>query len=106
MFKKDIAKKIAIVSAIIFICFIILFCFLSFLANNGVINGDIENQVLQSVIAFIVFLPLLLSIFFWGQVFKYKSGYWQNAYKIFNFVSIGLFVFSIVQIILSILGVY
>ena len=103
---KETSKKIAVISGSVFLFFILLFCFFSFLASKGIIGGEIRSMAVQSVLLFIGYLPLFVFLFFLGRVFRYKPGYWQNAYKLLNFISIGLFLFSLIQVLLAVLGVF
>ena len=95
---------VAIISILVFILFIIAFSATSSMIQNGVIANIEFSQALDGILAFIMFFPLLLSLFFFGKFFETKKLY--PAAKILKFVSIGLFVFAIIQAILSLVGGY
>ena len=95
---------VAIISVLVFVLFIICFSVLSSLIQSDLINNIEFSQSVQGILAFILFLPLLLSLFFLGKFFETR-GHYPMA-RILKFVSIALFVFSIFQALLSLLGFY
>ena len=99
-------QKVALLSMFVFVLFIILFFTASNLIQSGVIPAIEFSQAVQGGLAFIFFLPLLSALFFAGQHLKTKSGNSQTVYKILTFMSIALFIFGLVQMLLSIIGVY
>ena len=106
MLSESSAKKIAIISVVAFCCFIIGYFTLSFFSRCGFINIEIESIKTQTLIAFLGLSPLLIALYFIGQVAKHKAGYFQNTYKILTFVSIALLAFGILQMILAFFGAY
>ena len=72
--------------------------------QNGVIPNVEFSSSIQGILSSVMFLPLIISIFFLAQHLKSKSGIWQNIYKVLNFVSIALFCYIVVIIIVSFLG--
>lgn len=103
---KKLDKKlfVAIISILVFVLFIIGFSVLSSLIQSGLINNIEFSQSVQAILSFIMFLPLLLSLFFLGKFFETRGRY--PIARILKFVSIGLFVFSIFQVLLSLFGFY
>lgn len=95
---------IAIISILIFVLFIIAFSATSSMIQNGVIANIEFSQAVEGILVFVMFFPLLLSLFFLGKFFETKKLY--PVAKILKFMSIGLFIFSIIQAILSLMGVY
>ena len=95
---------LAIILISVFFLFIVSFFALGFLMRNGIIPDIQFSQAMQGVLVCIFFLPLLVSLFFFGKFFEQKRIYPLG--KIFKFVSIGLFVFSVIQMILSLIGFY
>lgn len=88
----------------VFVLFLVCFFIASAMVQNGVIP-DIEfSSSIQGILASIVFLPLVVSLFFLGQYLKSKSGIWQNIYKVLNFISIALFCYIVVILIVSFFG--
>ena len=71
-------------------------------------SGSSSSTALRTMalisVSSVMFLPLIISIFFLAQHLKSKSGIWQNIYKVLNFVSIALFCYIVVIIIVSFLG--
>ncbi len=96
-------QKIAIISGIVFVLFLIGFSALSSLIQNGTISDFTQNARIQGTLAFVMFLPLLTAIFFAGKHFKSKN---KKAGGNLIFVSKTLFIFGILQAVLSLLGVY
>ena len=103
---KKLDKKlfVAIISILVFILFIIGFSVLSSMIQSEVIENIAFPQSVQGILVFIMFFPLLLSLFFFGKFFETKRHY--PIAKIFKFVSIALFVFSVFQVLLSLFGFY
>ncbi len=104
MKKLDKNLFIAIISILVFILFIIVFSLLSSMVQSEVIEDVVFSQSVQGILAFIMFFPLLLSLFFFGNFFETKGRY--PIAKILKFVSIALFAFSIFQVLLSFFGFY
>ncbi len=103
---KKLDKKlfIAIISILVFVLFITGFFVLSSMIRSEVIENIVFSQSVQGILVFIMFFPLLLSLFFFGKFFETKGHY--PIAKILKFVSIALFVFSIFQALLSLFGFY
>ncbi len=103
---KKLDKKlfIAIISILVFVLFIIGFFVLSSMIRSEVIENIVFSQSVQGILVFIMFFPLLLSLFFFGKFFETKGHY--PIAKILKFVSIALFAFSIFQTLLSLFGFY
>lgn len=103
MKKLDRNQKVGLIFLAIFIAFLIGFSVLSDLVQNGIIPDFTVNQRVQGILAFFTCLPLIIATFFAGRFFKSKGSKLGGALK---FVSIALFVFGILQAILSLLGAY
>lgn len=103
MKKFDKNLKISIISFSLFIVVLIVFSVLSSLVQNRYIPDFSFSQRVQSILAFVIFLPLLLSLFFIGRHFKSKH---LKISSHFILISVSLFIFGILQILLSFLGVY
>ena len=88
----------------VFVLFLVCFFVASALMQKGVIPVVEFSSSTQGILASIVFFPLFASLFFLGQLLKSKSGVWQNIYKVLNFVSIALFCYIVVIMIVSFLG--
>lgn len=103
---KKINKNllIAIISILVFVLFIITFFALGSMIQNGVIENIEFSQAVQGILAFLMFSPLLVSLFFFGCFLESKR--LHPIDKILKFMSVGLFVFSIFQALLSLLGFY
>lgn len=99
-------QKAAFLSLGVFVLFLVLFFAAGALVRHGVMPAVEFSQAVQGIMAFLFFLPLLAALFFLGQHLKTKAGNAQTVYKILTFVSIALFVFGLVQMLLSIVGVY
>ena len=84
--------------------FLVCFFVASALMQKGVIPVVEFSSSMQGISASIVFLPLAVSLFFLGQHLKSKSRIWQNIYKVLNFISIALFCYIVVILIVSLLG--
>lgn len=104
MKKLDKKLLVATISILVFILFIMGFFVLSSMIQSGVIENIAFSQSAQGMLVFIMFFPLLLSLFFFGKFFEKKGRY--LIAKILKFVSIALFVFSIFQALLSLFGFY
>ncbi len=97
-------KLLFIIFLSVFVLFLVCFFIASAMVQNGVIP-DIEfSSSIQGILTSIVFFPFVASIFFLAQHLKSKSGVWQNIYKVLNFVSIALFCYIVVIIVVSFLG--
>ena len=94
----------ALISFSVFILFLIIFNILSSMMQSGIIPNIVFSQAVQGIMAFITFFPLLLALFSFGKFLETKSFY--PLANILKFMSIGLFVFSIIQAILSLIGIY
>ena len=99
-------QKIALLSLGVFALFLILFFIASALVQSRTIPEVTFSQAVQGVLAFILFFPLLSALFFTGQHLKAKAGNAQTVYKLLTFVSVSLFILGIVQMFLSIIGIY
>ena len=97
-------KLLFIIFLSVFALFLVCFFVASALMQNGVIPIVEFTSSMQGILASVMFLPLIISIFFLAQHLKSKSGIWQNIYKILNFVSIALFCYMAIIIIFSLIG--
>ena len=104
MKKLDVNQKVGTIGLVVFAIFLIGFFTMSSLVQNGKVSDPALDESVQGVLAFVTFLPLLISLFFWGRYFKSKSS--KAIGNNLTFVSIALFVFGIMQALLSLLGVY
>ncbi len=104
MKKLDKNLLVAIINTLVFVLFVIGFSVLNFMIQSGVIENIEFSQSVQRILVFIMFFPLLLSLFVLGKFFETKGRY--PIAKILKFVSIALFVFSIFQALLSLFGFY
>ena len=84
----------------VLVCFFIV----SAMIQNGVIPNVEFSSSIQGILSSVMFLPLIISIFFLAQHLKSKSGIWQNIYKVLSFVSIALFCYIVVILIVSFFG--
>ena len=98
------SKLFFIIFLSVFALFLVCFFVASALIQNGVIPIVEFTSSMQGILASIVFFSLVASLFFLGQLLKSKSGVWQNIYKVLNFVSIALFCYIVVIMIVSFLG--
>ena len=89
MKKLDQNQKIGLISGAIFVVFLIGFSVLS--------------SLVQGILVFFMFLPLLIAMFFAGKHFKSKNSKIGGQ---LTFISIALFVFGILQALLGLLGAY
>ena len=103
MKKLDQNQKIGLIALAIFVAFLVGFSVLSSLVQSEIIPDFTSNQRVQGVLAFFMFLPLCTTMFFAGKHFKSKGSKIGN---VLTFVSIALFIFGILQALLSLLGVY
>ena len=103
MKKLDKNQKIGIISLAIFVVFLIGFSALSSLVQSGSIPDFAANQRVQGILAFVMFLPLCAAMFFSGRHLKSKNSKIGN---VLIFVSVALFIFGIIQALLSLLGTY
>lgn len=99
-------KLFGLIFACIFVTFCILFFVLGSLITSNVIPYLFLSPLLQSIFAYLMFLPLLLSLLFLGQHLKHKSNKYYIAYKILFFVSIALISFGLLQVLLTLFGLY
>ena len=76
---------------------------LSSLVQSGSIPDFAANQCVQGLLAFVVFSPLCIAMFFGGKHFKSTK---SKIGSILLFVSVALFIFGIIQALLSLLGAY
>ncbi len=104
MKKLDTNQKICIISFIVFIIFLVGYFVWVDLVEYGILPDQPLSQSLQGILVFIMFLPIFVSLFFLGRYFKAKSN--ADVGKVLTFVSIALFVFGAIQMLLSLLGVY
>jgi len=98
------SKLFFVIFLSVFALFLVCFFVVSAMVQNGVISNFEFSSSIQGILASVVFLPLIISIFFLAQHLKSKSGIWQNIYKILNFVSIALFCYMVIIIIFSLIG--
>ena len=103
MKKIDKNQKIGIIALAVFVAFLIGFSVLTSLVQNEIIPDFTANQRVQGIFAFFMFLPLCIAVFFAGKHFKNKG---NKIGSVLTFVSIALFVFGILQALLSLLGAY
>ena len=103
MKKLDQNQKIGLIALAIFVAFLIGFSVLSSLVQNEIIPDFTASQRVQGIFAFFMFLPLCIAMFFAGKHFKSKG---SKIGGVLTFVSIALFVFGILQSLLSLLGAY
>ena len=103
MKKLDKNQKIGIIALTIFVVFLIGFFVLSSLVQSGSIPDVTPNQRVQGLFSFVMFLPLCVAMFFAGKHFKSKG---RRGGGMLTFISIVLFVFGILQALLSLLGAY
>ena len=99
----DKNQKISIIALAIFVVLLISFSVLSNLTQNGSIPDFTPNQRIQGLLAFLFFLPLCIAMFFGGKYFKAKN---SKIGSNLIFVSVLLFIFGIIQALLSLLGAY
>ena len=103
MKRLDRNQKIGLIALALLLVFLIGFSILSNLVQNEIIPDFTASQRVQGVFAFFMFLPLCIAMFFAGKHFKTKG---SKIGDVLTFVSIVLFVFGILQALLSLLGVY
>lgn len=103
MKKLDKNQKIGIIALAIFAAFLIGFSVLSSLVQSGAIPDFAASQRVQGLLSFVMFLPLCIAMLFAGKHFKSKG---SKIGGVLTFVSIALFVFGILQSLLSLLGAY
>ncbi len=103
MKKLDKNQKIGLIAFAVFLLFLIAFSILSSLVQSGTISDFTPNQRVQGVLALAMFLPLCTAMFFAGRHFKSKN---SKSGSVLMFVSVGLFIFGILQALLSLLGAY
>ena len=103
MKKLDKHLKTTLISLAIFFLFLIAFFIFSSLVQSAILPNFTANQRVQGVLVFIMFSPLCTALFFLGIHFRSKN---NVIFYILTFVSIALFVFGIVQAVLSALGAY
>ncbi len=94
----DKNQKISIIALAIFVIFLVGFFVLS-----NLISDFTPNQRAQGLLAFVTFLPLCIAMFFGGKYFKLKN---RKIGSNLIFLSVVLFIFGIMQALLSLLGVY
>ena len=99
----DKNHKNGIIALAIFVLFLIGFYVLSSLVQSGAIPDFTVNQRVQGLLAFVMFLPLCAAIFWGGKYFKSKN---SKIGSTLIFVSVALFIFGIMQALLSLLGAY
>lgn len=103
MKKLDKNQKIGIIALAIFVVFLIYFFALSSLVQSGSIPDFSASQRVQGLLAFVTFCPLCIAMFFLGKHFKSKN---SKIGSNLLFVSVALFIFGIIQALLSLLGAY
>lgn len=95
---------IGLITLIIFVIFVVVFVVLSSMIQNGRIANIVIPQKLEGLFAFVMFLPLLTALFFFGKFFADKKRF--PIAKILQFMSIGLLIFGVLQATLSFIGCY
>ena len=103
MKKLDKNLKVGLVSLIVFVAFLAVFSALSGLVQSKIIPDFAASQRVQGILAVLVFLPLILSMLFLGKHFKSKG---SQIGGVLIFSSIALLAFGVLQVLLSLLGVY
>ena len=103
MKKFDKNPKIGIIALAIFVVFLVVFSVLSSLVQSGFIPDFTPHQRVQGLFAFVMFSPLCIAMFFGGKYFKEKN---SKIGSNLIFVSVVLFIFGIIQTLLSLLGAY
>ena len=103
MKKLDKNQKIGIIALAIFIVFLVVFFVLSSLVQSGFIPDFTPSQRVQGLLAFVMFSPFGIAMFFGGKYFKEKN---SKIGSNLIFVSVVLFIFGIIQTLLSLLGAY
>lgn len=98
MKKLDKNQKIASISLTIFAVFFVGFFVLSNLASDYT-----PTQRVQGLLAFAMFSPLCAAMFFGGKYLKDKNG---KMGRNLIFAAVVLFIFGIVQALLSLFGAY
>ncbi|MBQ7038396.1 MAG: hypothetical protein IJN61_04745 [Clostridia bacterium] len=98
------SKLLFMIFLCVFVFLLVCFFIASAMVQNGVILDMEFSSSTQGIFTSIVFLPLVVSLFFLGQHLKSKSGIWQKFYKVLNFISIVLFCYIVVILIVSFLG--
>lgn len=104
MRKMNKHLRIGLIALIIFIVFIAAFLVLSSLIQNGLVNDILIPQKLEGLLVFVMFLPLLTALFFFGKFFADKNRF--PIAKILKFMAIGLLIFAVLQTTLSFIGCY
>ncbi len=94
----DKNKKIGIISLAIFVVF-----FIGFFVLSNLIPDYTPNQRVQGLMAFVMFSPLCIAMFFGGKHFKDKN---SKIGGNLIFIAAVLFIFGIIQALLSLLGAY
>lgn len=103
MKKTDRDQKLAMIALAIFVVFLIGFSVLSNLVQSQMMPGLTADQRASGLLAFLLFLPLCVALFFEGKHFK-KQG--RRLGGVLTFVSVALFAFGILQALPSLLGAY
>ncbi len=103
MRKLDKNQKIGLVSLAVFVLFLIVFSVLSNLVQSEIVPDFTLNQRFQGILVFAMFLPLCTAMFFGGKHFKSKN---RKIGSILLFVSVTLFIFGVMQALLSLLEAY
>lgn len=103
MKKLEKNQMIGIIALAIFVAFLIGFFVLSSLIQSGLIPEYVISQRNQGILAFVMFLPLCIAVFYGGRYYKSKN---SRIGGLLLFVSVALFIFGIIQMLLSLLGAY
>ena len=103
MKKFDKNQKIGLIALAIFVAFLIGFSVLSSLVQNEIIPDFTPNQRVQGLLALVMFSPLCIAMFFGGKYFKDKN---SKIGSNLIFIAVVLFIFGIIQALLSLLGAY
>ncbi|MBQ9842349.1 MAG: hypothetical protein IJO42_04480 [Clostridia bacterium] len=104
MRKMNKHLRIGLIALIIFIVFIAAFLVLSSMIQNGLVNDILIPQKLEGSLVFVIFLPLLTALFFFGKFCESKKRF--PIAKILKFMAIALLVFSVLQMAFTFIGCY
>ncbi len=91
--------KLAISCILAFIILIIAFQVTGALIRNGAIANIVIPKALEGLFAFVFFVPLFLSLFFFSKFFENKGA--RVPARIFKFVSIALLCYGLLMTVLT-----
>ncbi len=100
---RDKNKTGALVSALIFLLFLVAFRICSALVGAGKLP-DLPLGRFEAVLTFFFFLPILTSLYFCGK-YQTARGH-RRIGRNLTFVGVALQIFSLLQILLALLGFY